>query len=347
MISTNGQGQHTFAGTTKPHPHNRVMTLSVSPMRILLAGVLTRTGQLAARTLDADPEFRVYALCSSDMRIVNDEGPFAVKTCGGAGMRSDVPVNALVVATDDAPPVEALRRLLEICAGVDHCVLLSRLGASAGSGGLSAWKAAEDVATADCPNLTILRVGEPLLGGPYYKLDIDQTRWRTSRVIDNQLAARVARGDQLSQGGFGASRIVAASAIASVLRRGSEARGASYSVVCSDGEATTPEEFDALFELAAATRPEGQGEQEAKNVQIDLSDDLLLPFTQPFKPPPPSPLELLKASFFGTPAVAGPNWFTLVFFVGGMYQCTLPEYIERTGIDVFGLAPGYGIVLGP
>jgi len=26
-------------------------------------------------------------------------------------------------------------------------------------------------------------------------------------------------------------------------------------------------------------------------------------------------------------------------------QCTLPDYIERTGVDVFGLAPGYGIVL--
>ena len=44
-------------------------------------------------------------------------------------------------------------------------------------------------------------------------------------------------------------------------------------------------------------------------------------------------------------AVAGPNWLILVFFVGGMYQCTTPEYILRTGQDVFGLAPQYGITL--
>ena len=319
-------------------------------MRVLLAGVLSPTGQLVARQLDSD--YRVYALCASDMHslIKDDNGPLAatnVLACGGAGMKSDVPVDALVIATDDAPPIASLKRLLSSCKAVDHTILLSRLGASTGRGGLDRWQEVEEIATACCPNLTICRLGEPLLGGPYYAREVDQIRWRTNRVADYQLAAQVATGDTLSQSGFGSSRIVAASAIASALRRGPEGQ-CSYSVISSEGEATPPETYDAFFAQAAGTVAGTSGSTGAQTaqVEIDLSDELLGAFTKPYTPPPPTPLELLKASFFGNPAVAGPNWFILIFFVGGMYQCTLPDYIQKTGVDVFGLAPKYGIVLG-
>jgi hypothetical protein len=165
------------------------------------------------------------------------------------------------------------------------------------------------------------------------------------------LTAQVAKGDALSQSGFGSSRIVAGSAIAGILRRGGQGGVASYSVVSdSEGEATTDAQYDAKFDQAAGgpvpTKPAADGEGLAPvGVRLDFSDDRMKAFTEPIAPTPPSPVEALKAAFFGNGAVAGPNWLILIFLVGGLYQCAQPEYIQRTGIDVFGLAPCYGITL--
>lgn len=203
-----------------------------------------------------------------------------------------------------------------------------------------------------CPKLTILRMGEPLLGGPYHAKDVDLIRWKTAGVADTMLTAKVATGDTLSQSGFGSSRLVAASAVAGVLRRGADPQPSSFAVVStSEGEPTTAEQFDAMFEAAGGTSTVGSAtdasatDSAPAQVMFDLNDALLAPFTQPYQPPPLSPLEALKANFFGNPSVAGPNWFSLIFLLGGLYQCTRPEYIQEKGIDVFGLAPKYGIVL--
>lgn len=313
-----------------------------APMRVLLAGALSNTGQLVARSLTSD--YSVAAMCTPNKgaAISDDTGPLAATKVSPSG--NNVLVDALVIATDDPPPAASLSRLLKQCK-CEHTVLLSRIGGSTGSGGLSAWKEAEEAAAECCPSsLTIVRLGEPLLGGPYHANDIDQIAWKKASVADQTLAATVAKGDQLSQSGFGSSRVVAASAIASVLRRGPE-KQASYSVVSQDGEATTSVQYDAMFSKAAGTTPTFEWSDESARVSFDLSDEELKPFTEPYVPPPLSPLEALKAAFFGNPAAAGPNWAILIFFVGGMYQCTTPDYIARTGVDVFGLAPGYGITL--
>lgn len=358
--------------------------MRIDPMRVLLAGVLSPTGQLVARSLSSSSDYKVTVLCSSSIggAILDDSGPLsetAISPAGVGGGVTGVLVDALVIATDEPPPVSALERLFEACEDVQHTILLSRLGGSTGAAGVAAWKDLESAATECCPSLTIVRLGEPLLGGPFHATDIDLIRWKTAGtphrgstisaapngtnpnvraravtgVADTMLAAEVATGDTLKQSGFGASRLVAASAIASVLRRGPEQQS-SYSVACtSDGAPTTAEQYDDLFTsaaggatAAAVSADEGvAAASEPARVTLDLGDALLEPFTKPYEPPPPSPLEVLKANFFGNPAVAGPNWLTLVFLVGGLYQCTRPEYIAEKGIDVFGLAPKYGIEL--
>ena len=326
--------------------------MRIDPMRVLLAGALSPTGQLVARSLSTYPDFKVYAMCSPGIggALRDDSGPLTETKVLPSG--EDVLVDALVIATDDPPPVASLSKLLDDCSGVQHTVLLSRLGGSTGAKATSAWKALEEEAASCCPDLTIVRFGEPLLGGPYHATDVDLIRWKTAQVVDSMLTAQVAKGDALSQNGFGSSRIVAGSAIASILRRGSERGVASYSVTSdSEGNATTDAQFDALFDQAGGQRAAPAEEDDAAaaaapaGVRLNFSDERIKAFTEPIAPTPPSPLEALQAAFFGNAAAAGPNWLILIFLVGGLYQCTTPEYIQRTGIDVFGLADGYGISL--
>ena len=86
--------------------------------------------------------------------------------------------------------------------------------------------------------MTVVRVGEPLIGGPYYALNPDLEQTSNAAFADLFTACDVGRGDGagLSQRGFGCPRATAANAIAGVLRRGPEeadpAEGmASYTVV--------------------------------------------------------------------------------------------------------------------
>ena len=297
--------------------------MGVRETSVLIAGALSNTGQLVARSLSLANDTRVMAMCGPDMgRLISDDtGPLSTTAVQpiGAGVRAD----ALVVATDDPPPLPTLRRLLEVCTDVPHTVLLSRLGASTGAMATSAWQEVEEAATECCPNLTIVRMGEPLIGGPFYKTDADTIAWSKAKVADNMLSATVTRGDDQRQSGFGSSRAVAASAIGAALRRGPEQQVA-YAVTSTDlREKTESAEYDALFERAAGGAPstaEDGATRQTAEVRIDVGEELLKPLTEPYKPPPPTPLQLLQANFFGNPSVAGPNWFILIAFVAGMYQ---------------------------
>lgn len=314
--------------------------------RILIAGALSNTGQLVARSLQND--YKVNAMCSpsTGSLVKDDSGPLSTTNIVPSG--DNLFVDTLVIATDEAPPEPTLRKLLESCSEVKHTVLLSRLGAETGSRYTEKWQELETTATNMCPNLTIVRVGEPLLGGPFHATDPDLVSWKKAQVADLMQSAQVASGDALVQSGFGSSRIVAASAIGSALRRGPQ-RQVSFAVTSTgEGEVTTSEQMDAMFAKAAGSPATTGVSEDSKPAQVtfDVSDELLQPLTNPFyQGPPMSPLEVLKANFFGNPAVAGPNWLTVVFIVGGLFQCTRPDYIEKMNIDVFGLAPYYGITL--
>ena len=158
-------------------------TMKAAPLRVLVVGALTRTGQQVIRSLASRrDDFTVTALCGREMGalIADDTGTLADASMGvrflgeGGGTATADAVDAVVIATDDPPPEASLQCLLESCSreGVAQTVLLSRIGASKGALGLGRWKDAEECALAQSTaGLTILRCAQPLIGGPYYALD--------------------------------------------------------------------------------------------------------------------------------------------------------------------------------
>lgn len=185
--------------------------MRAAPLRVLVVGALTRTGQQVVRSLAARrDDFSVTALCGREMGalIADDTGALAD---AGMGVRfledgDTATADAVVIATDDPPPEESLQCLLESCSRqrVAQTVLLSRIGASKGALGLGRWKDAEDCALAQSTaGLTILRCAQPLIGGPYYALDPDSIGRGNAQLADMCLAAEVAPGDgSLTQGGY-------------------------------------------------------------------------------------------------------------------------------------------------
>ena len=176
--------------------------MRASPLRVLVVGALSRTGQHLARTLAARDDFCVTALCGRAMGelIADDNGSILD---AGLGIRfldgGSVVADAVVIATDDPPPKESLEYLLQCCSrqGVSQTVLLSRIGASKDGFGLRRWKDAEGCASAlpTEAGLTIVRCAQPLIGGPYYALDPDLLAKSNAAVADQWKAAEVAAGD--------------------------------------------------------------------------------------------------------------------------------------------------------
>ena len=129
--------------------------MRAAPLRVLVVGALTRTGQQVVRSLAARrDDFSVTALCGREMGalIADDTGALAD---AGMGVRfledgDTATADAVVIATDDPPPEASLQCLLESCSrqGVAQTVLLSRIGASKGALGLGRWKDAEECALA-------------------------------------------------------------------------------------------------------------------------------------------------------------------------------------------------------
>ena len=315
--------------------------MRASPLRVLVVGALSRTGQHLARTLAARDDFCVTALCGRAMGelIADDNGSILD---AGLGIRfldgGSVVADAVVIATDDPPPKESLEYLLQCCSrqGVSQTVLLSRIGASKDGFGLRRWKDAEGCASAlpTEAGLTIVRCAQPLIGGPYYALDPDLLAKSNAAVADQWKAAEVAAGDgSLAQGGFGCSRATAANAIAGVLRRGPSGGGAdSYCVTSldsSDGarEAWTDAAWDAAFGRAGGAAggetPATAGEA---SLSLDVTDERLAAFTQPRQADAPNPLVAPLAA-------SGPYYGTALLFLYGAYLTTTPEYIANTGIN--------------
>lgn len=330
--------------------------MKAAPLRVLVVGALTRTGQQVIRSLASRrDDFTVTALCGREMGalIADDTGTLADASMGvrflgeGGGTATADAVDAVVIATDDPPPEASLQCLLESCSreGVAQTVLLSRIGASKGALGLGRWKDAEECALAQSTaGLTILRCAQPLIGGPYYALDPDSIGRGNAQLADMWRAADVAPGDgALKQGGFGCSRATAASAIAGVLRRGPAAASDSYCVVSVDTTSSgggrvawTDAQWDSAFPsyegtaVASEIDPEIEidPEVQAATLTLDLSDERLVAFTQPQAVEAPNPLVAPLAA-------AGPYYFTAALFVYGFYLTTQPSYIETTGVNLW------------
>lgn len=304
--------------------------------RVVVAGACSQTGQFVARYL-AD-SFTVTALSRSVIgeRVKDDTGTLAqskVRFADGDSVEAD----ALVIALDDAPSAETMSTFMKSCsdASVPHVVLLSRIGASKGGfGSKGEWKQAEEAAlqTFGEKGLTILRVGDPLIGGPFYAKEVDTMKWSAAKAVDGYRSLAVQTGDDASQGGLGSPRDAAAKAISSVLRRGPEQK-ADFSVTSAttkaDMEQTTQGQLDAMFDEAGGKASSQGG---SFSLRVDLEDKTLRPFTMKSLPKPPGLQDLL----FAPPAVSGGYWGAILMFVYGGYLTTTPEYVAKTGINLWG-----------
>lgn len=302
--------------------------------RVVVAGACSQTGQSVARLLTDG--FRVTALCRPEIgqAIQDDNGPLTQTPVDFVAPGATVGADAVVIATDEPPPADAVSTLLKSCKeqGVGHAVLLSRLGASKGRIGLGDWKAAEEAATQAFgeEGLTIVRVGAPILGGPYYAKEVDTIKWSSAKSIDGYKKLTVEAGDELSQSGFGSNRGAAATALAGVLRRGPEEQLASYSVVGDIGKPdTTPADLDAMLDTVGGGKNSASGSSGSLN--LDLEDPVLKPLVRFLPPKAPSILDLL----FGPPAVSGQYWGTILIIAYGVYLTTTPDYIAKTGVDLW------------
>jgi hypothetical protein len=335
--SMNGVAEQDNAITRKPRlaqrsrPPLAIFDALLGKKRVVVAGACSKNGQFVARFLAK--KYGVTALCRQEIgqQIADDDGAMLNTGVGCIGFGASVAADAIVVATDEAPSAAAVSALLKPCReqGVPHAVFLSRLGASKNKIGLGAWKKAEDAAVEAFgeDGLTIVRVGSPVIGGPYYKLDPDLTRWSSAQAVDGQKILEIQAGDEVSQGGLGTPPYAAAAAIESVLRRGPETQPSGYSVVSKSGKATPGSELDAMLTQAGGVVESSN--PKAASVKWDLEDSLLTELSVPQAPKPPSPIDIL----FGPPAVSGQYWGVILSFVWGTWYTTQPAYIEATGIN--------------
>mmetsp|Transcript_44506 Transcript_44506/g.83459 ORF Transcript_44506/g.83459 Transcript_44506/m.83459 type:complete len:396 (+) Transcript_44506:71-1258(+) len=320
-------------GTRAPAPH----AFFGLGKRVVVAGACSQTGQFVARYLS--DSFRVTALCRSQIgeRVKDDTGTLAQAKVGFVDGTS-VDADALVIATDDAPSAESMSTFVKSCsdAGVPHIVLLSRIGASRGGfGPVGEWKKAEEAAlqTFGEKGLTIVRVGDPVTGGPFFEKEVDTIKWSAAKAVDGYRTLSVQSGDDARQQGLGSPRAAAAQAISSVLRRGPEEM-ATFSVTGDTTKAsmeeTTQSQLDAMFEEAGgkASSPGG-----SFSLTVDLEDNTLRPFTSRSLPKPPSLQDLL----FAPPAVSGGYWGAILMFIYGGYLTTTPEYVAKTGVNPWGI----------
>ena len=311
-----------------------ILISATTPLNVLLVGALSQTGQLVARSL-AREAGSVTALCDPLMcaRISDDTGVSLANANVRPFQGSMSNVDAVIIATDDPPPLADLEYLLQKCGSVPHTVLLSRIGASKGAFGIGKWKDVEAAVTSASTTATIIRCGEPLIGGPFYALNPDLLAKGNAELADQWKGCDIKMGDgTLKQGGFGTSRYTAANAIKSVLRR--PASNAAYSVVSLDSsegkhEVATAAVWDVKFEQASGDQRTGAAGGSTAVVTLDVQDEGLAQFTQPQEVAAPNPLVAPLAA-------SGPYWATILLFIYGTYLTTTPGYIEATGIKYWG-----------
>jgi hypothetical protein len=301
-----------------------------------MVGVCSKTGDFITRELSK--AYSVTAFCVEEMgeKIMDDNGPLSTAPVKFIDANGVVDADAVVVAFDDPPGVDAVTNLMTACkdAGVGHVVFLSRLGATKGSFG-NKWGPLEEAAIKAFgeEGLSILRVGSPLEGGPFYAREIDTIKWSSAQAIMGYKNYQVAAGDELSQGGVGSARGAAAAGVAALLRRGPEEGLASFSLtsdtVSADAPATTAAQLDAMLtEAAGEVVPSSAGAK--AQLQVDFDDAKLLELTLPQAAAGPNIVDLL---FNSPPAVSGSYWGVIILFVYGTYITTTEDYIAKTGID--------------
>ena len=293
---------------------------------VLVAGAGCLTGRSVCNELRRAPGVDLAALAPEELFLAtNDDGrtlaadarPFA----GGS-------VDALVIATDEAPDAQDVASLVSAaaCSGAQNIVFYGRIGkANAALAALgdesTAWAEAETACLENCGDAvaTILRTGE-LKGGPYYRLDVDTMRAQTAAVVDTERSITLAAADpKAKQQGFGGSR-------SAVARLAAVALDASKSRIidATTGEGAAPSE-DSLRASLDALPPAGTVSEAAELSRAletrtttgePFSPEILAPWTASQKPKVVNPL-------LAPPAVSGPYWGAIALFVWGSWLASL------------------------
>jgi hypothetical protein len=292
---------------------------------VLVAGAGCLTGRSVCSELKRKPGVDLAALAPEELFLAtNDDGrtlaadarPFA----GGS-------VDALVIATDEAPDAQDVASLVSAaaCSGAQNIVFYGLIGkANAALAALGdeskAWAEAETACLENCGDAvaTILRTGE-LKGGPYYRLDVDTMRAQTAAVVDTERSITLAAADpKAKQPGFGGSR-------SAVARLAAVALDASKSRIidATTGEGAAPDE--ASLKAALDALPPAGTVSEAAELSRALdtrttgepfSASVLAPWTASVKPKVVNPL-------LAPPAVSGPYWGAIALFVWGSWLASL------------------------
>jgi hypothetical protein len=271
-------------------------------------------------------------------KIMDDNGPLSSTSVKFLDSSKSVDADAVVLAFDDAPPADSVTKLLKSVkgAGVGHVVLLSRLGATK-SGFGNKWGPIEAAAIKAYgeEGLSILRVGNPIEGGPYYEKEPDTIKWSSARSIEGCKVYKVAAGDELSQGGVGSPRGGAANGIAALLRRGPEKQLATYclssEIVTKAVPATTPAQLDDMVKEAGGPVASSAGGKGKLTADMALDEDILK-LTLPSQDAGPGIIDIL---FNSPPAVSGQYWGVFLIVGYGLYITTTPDYIAQTGVDLW------------
>ena len=248
--------------------------------------------------------------------LAADARPFA----GGS-------VDALVIATDEAPDAARRREPRECCCGLGcaECRVLRAHRQAERRAGFDRRRVegraeAETACLENCGDAvaTILRTGE-LKGGPYYRLDVDTMRAQTAAVVDTERRITLAAADpKAKQQGFGGSR-------SAVARLAAVALDASKSRIidATTGEGAAPSE-DSLRASLDALPPAGTVSEAAelsraldtRTTGEPFSPSVLAPWTASVKPKVVNPL-------LAPPAVSGPYWGAIALFVWGSWLASL------------------------
>jgi len=292
---------------------------------VLVAGAGCLTGRSVCNELRRAPGVDLAALAPEELFLAtNDDGrtlaadarPFA----GGS-------VDALVIATDEAPDADDVASLVSAAAvsGAQHVVFYGRIGKPNDALALigdesKAWAEAETACLENCGDAvaTILRTGE-LKGGPYYRLDVDTMRAQTAAVVDTERSITLAAADpKAKQQGFGGSR-------SAVARLAAVALDASKSRIidATTGEGAAPDEASLKAALDALP-PAGTVSEaaelsralETRTTGEPFSASVLAPWTASQKPKVVNPL-------LAPPAVSGPYWGAIALFVWGSWLASL------------------------
>jgi hypothetical protein len=248
-------------------------------LSVLVAGVCSPVGLSVARRLATEGGIVTCLVdAATGARLADESGRLTDLPQISFVTSDPVAADAVVIATDVPPPAQSVDALLRCCTGVQHAVLLSRIGAGSGSHhGMAKWRAAEEAAEAAAIDLTILRCGTPL--GRIWALD--------------ELPAEVCAGDG-PKGVTGTSRCIVSAAVATAVRRGAPSAGhEEFSVVSREidaqrasdqdsdqGAQETAASWDALFVRAGGAAAANAHGAPPAHIDLDVTDPRLAAFTE-------------------------------------------------------------------